>query len=130
MGYALLADLVMVVHFAFLGYLALGGYLAWWHSQLLAPHVGAATWGAVSATVGLPCPLTGWEDAARRAAGGEGLPGGFIDTYLTGVVYPEEHLRTVQLAVAALVLVSWAGLAVRARATRRPAPRGMSSSPS
>lgn len=115
MGYQLLANLVMLVHFAFLVYVALGGFLAWWNPRLLAPHVVAASWGAVSATIGIPCPLTGWEDAARRAAGEQGLARGFIDTYLTGVVYPAEHLRTVQLGVAVLVLVSWVGLAVRQR---------------
>jgi uncharacterized protein DUF2784 len=125
MDYQLLAELVMLLHFGFLAYVALGGFLAWRRAWLVVPHVAAAAWGAITATVGIPCPLTGWEDAARRMAGERGLSRGFIDTYLTGVVYPEEHLRTAQLLVAALVLVSWTGLARRAalRQRRRAALR-------
>jgi hypothetical protein len=122
MGYRLLADVVMLAHFAFLAYLALGGFLAWRRRWLLVPHLAAVVWGALSATVGIACPLTAWEDAARRRAGAEGLPRGFVDTYLTGVVYPRDHLLAAQLLVAALVLVSWAGLAVRLR--RRAARQG------
>jgi uncharacterized protein DUF2784 len=115
MGYQLLADLVMLVHFGFLAYVALGGFLAWWRRWLIIPHIGAVTWGLLIATAGIQCPLTDWEDEVRRRAGELGLPRGFIDTYLTGVIYPAEHLRTAQLLVAGLVLVSWTGLVVRRR---------------
>jgi hypothetical protein len=113
MAYQLLAELVMLLHFGFLVYVALGGFLAWRWPWLIVPHVAATVWGALNATVGVPCPLTAWEDAARRRAGELGLPRGFIDTYLTGVVYPEEHLLTAQLLVTTLVAVSWAGFLVR-----------------
>ena len=115
MGYRLLAELVMLLHFGFLAYVALGGFLAWWRPLLIVPHAVAAAWGAVTATIGIPCPLTAWEDAARRRAGEQGMARGFIDTYLTGVVYPAEHLRTVQLLVAVVVLASWAGFVLRLR---------------
>jgi hypothetical protein len=115
MGYRLLAELAMLLHFGFLAYVALGGFLAWRWTWAVVPHVGAAGWGALSATVGVPCPLTAWENAARLRAGEQGLPRGFVDTYLTGVVYPQEHLLTAQLLVAALVAFSWAGFLVRRR---------------
>jgi hypothetical protein len=119
MAYALAADVVMLVHFVFLLYVALGGFLAWRTPRLIVPHVAAATWGLLSATVGMDCPLTAWEDAARRHAGEQGLPHGFIGTYLTGVIYPADRLVEAQLLVASVVLVSWIGIAVRLR--RRPA---------
>jgi Protein of Unknown function (DUF2784) len=115
MGYQLLAELVMLLHFGFLAYVALGGFLAWRWPWLIVPHAVAVVWGALNATAGIPCPLTAWEDAARGRAGELGLSRGFIDTYLTGVVYPEEHLLTAQLLVATLVAVSWAGFLVRRR---------------
>jgi hypothetical protein len=115
MGYQLLAELVMLLHFGFLAYIALGGFLAWWRPWLIVPHVGAAVWGALSATVGIPCPLTVWEHEARRLGGEQGLTRGFIDTYLNGVIYPQEHLRTAQLLVAAHVLVAWTGFVLRSR---------------
>jgi hypothetical protein len=49
---------------------------------------------------------------ARERAGRAPLAeGGFIEHYLTGVVYPEPVLGAAQLLVAALVLLSWARLA-------------------
>jgi hypothetical protein len=119
MAYALAADVAMLVHFVFLLYVAMGGFLAWRKPGLIVPHVAAAAWGLLSATVGMDCPLTAWEDAARRHAGEQGLPHGFIGTYLTGVIYPADRLVEAQLLVASVVLVSWIGFAVRLR--RRPA---------
>ena len=105
--YRLLADAVMLVHFGFLAFVALGGFVAWRYRWVLIPHVAAVGWGALTVAVGLDCPLTGWEDRLRRLGDEDGLPRGFIDTYLTGVVYPQEYLRVAQLLVAALVVVSW-----------------------
>lgn len=119
--YQAIADLVMLLHFAFLVVLTLGGFAAWRWPRLIWIHVGLATWGVLNAVVKVPCPLTDVEDWARRRAGEEGLPRGFIDNYLTGVVYPEEHLAAVQVGVACLVAISWIGFAVRVRRRRRSA---------
>jgi hypothetical protein len=118
-AHQLLAEVVMLLHFGFLVFLALGGFLAWRWPWLVVPHVAAVTWGLLSVAAGLECPLTGWEDWARRRAGEQGLPRGFIDTYLTGVVYPAEYLVAAQVLVAMLVVGSWAGLVVRSRRRRR-----------
>jgi hypothetical protein len=113
-GYSILADLVMLAHFGFLVFLAVGGFVAWRFRWVIVPHAAAVVW-AVLSVAGVECPLTGWEDGLRRLGGGDGLPQGFIDTYVTGVVYPQEHLLAAQLLVAALVAASWVGLAVRSR---------------
>ncbi|HXV94669.1 MAG TPA: DUF2784 domain-containing protein [Pseudonocardia sp.] len=123
MLYRILADAVMVIHFAFLLFLALGGFVAWRYRWVMWPHAVAVGWGLLSVFAGVECPLTGWEDRLRRLAGERGLPGGFIDTYLTGVIYPTEHLVTMQVLVAALVVVSWAGLLVRRRRAISPGRR-------
>ena len=114
MVYRVLADAVMVAHFGFLLFLALGGFLAWWHRGVLVAHLAAVGWATLS-VAGVNCPLTAWEDGLRRLAGEQGLLRGFIDTYLTGVVYPREDVPALRLLVAGLVAASWAGLAVRAR---------------
>lgn len=111
--FRLLADAVMLAHFGFLAFVALGGFVAWRHRWVLVPHLVAVGWGALTVTVGLECPLTAWEDGLRRAGDEEGLPRGFIDTYLTGVVYPQQYLLAAQLLVAALVVASWVGVAVQ-----------------
>jgi hypothetical protein len=111
--YRILGDAVMLIHFGFLVFLAVGGFLACRFRWVIVLHLAAACWASVSVLVGVECPLTGWEDELRRLGGGQGLPGGFIDTYLTDVVYPDEHLRTVQLLLAVLVVLSWLRYALR-----------------
>src|SRR5690349_18953023 len=109
MAFRLLADVVMLAHFGFLAFLALGGFLAWRWRWVLAPHLAAAGW-AVLSLAGVDCPLTAWENDLRGLGGEANLPGGFIAHYLTGVVYPAAYLRPAQLLVAGLVAVSWLGL--------------------
>jgi hypothetical protein len=113
--YAALASLTMSVHFLFLVYLTLGGFLTWRWRRALWPHLAVVAWGVVSITVGVTCPLTVLEDWARRRAGEPGLAGGFIDHYLTGVIYPRRYTVVVQALVAACVAASWLGLYVRRR---------------
>jgi hypothetical protein len=119
MGYRLLADAVMLAHFGFLLFVALGGFVAWRFRRVFPVHLAAVGWGLLIVFGAVDCPLTTWEDRLRRRAGQAGLDDGFISTYLTGVIYPPEHLRTMQLLVAALVVVSWVGLARPRAATRR-----------
>ena len=42
MLYRLLADLTAVVHLMFIGYVVVGGFLAWWMSRTLWLHIAAA----------------------------------------------------------------------------------------
>jgi Protein of Unknown function (DUF2784) len=113
--FRVLADAAMLVHFAFLAFLAFGGFLAWRVPWVVGPHVAAVAWGVVSVAVGVDCPLTAAEDALRRRGGQVGLPHGFIDTYLGALVHPAGRGLVTQLAVATLVAVSWVGV-IRARA--------------
>ncbi|WP_214366481.1 DUF2784 domain-containing protein [Pseudonocardia sp. H11422] len=123
MGYRVLADAAMLAHFAFLVYLALGGFLGWWRPWLLLAHAPVLLWGLLSVTVGLECPLTVVEDWARHRAGERGLDsGGFIETYLTGVIYPEQYLGLVRALVVVVVVVSWVGAVVRIRRRRTGVP--------
>lgn len=108
---------MLLAHLGFLLFVALGGFLAWRHRWVAGPHVVAVGWGLATVVVGVGCPLTYWEDPAPDGSGDQGLPRGFVDTYLTGVIYPTEHLLTAQLLDAGLVGVSRIGMA-----RRGPAP--------
>lgn len=119
MGYRVLAEATMLVHFTVLAYIIFGGFLAWWRRWLIVPHVVLATWGLASITVGVECPLTVVEDWSRRNAGEEGLGRGFIDTYLGGLVYPQANVLAIQLLMTGIVAASWLGLAVLYLAKRR-----------
>ncbi|WP_067971145.1 DUF2784 domain-containing protein [Nocardiopsis trehalosi] len=127
MGYRLIAEAAMLLHFAFLCYVVFGGFLAWWRAAAFWPHLGFAAYALGIVTIEWPCPLTALEDWGRTRAGQEGLPTGFIDHYLTGVIYPEEHVLTARFVMAGVVGASWAGAAVLAARRRAaagpPTPR-------
>jgi hypothetical protein len=120
--YPLIADTVMAVHFAFLAYLVCGGVLAWRWPRMFWPHLAAAAYGLGVTVIGWLCPLTWLEHWGRVNAGQHGLDAeGFISHYLTGVIYPAEYLREIQLAAAAVVALSWVGAAYSARRRARRA---------
>lgn len=121
MLYRALADVVVVVHLAFLVFVAVGGLLAWRWPGLLWLHVPALVWGLLSITVGLSCPLTSVEKHLRHAAGEEGYAGGFVDRYVEDVVYPGELTALLRAVAAAVVAVGYAVLVVRRRRHRAPA---------
>lgn len=106
MTYRLLADLTVVVHFAFLVFVVAGGLVARRHRWAMVPHLLAAAWGVyIEATPGLLCPLTPLENHFRALAGRSGYEGGFIEHYLVPIIYPEGLTRTMQYALAVLVIV-------------------------
>jgi hypothetical protein len=111
----LLADLVVVVHFAYLVFIPVGGFLAWRWPRVIPFHLAAVAVAVVSITVGFECPLTTWEQSLRRSGGEKPYTGGFIDHYLTGRLYPHGHDTLVQLLIGAAVLTSYLGLAVQRR---------------
>jgi hypothetical protein len=120
MGYRLLAEVTMTVHFAYLAYVTLGGFLAWRWPRTIWLHLTATLWGIATILFGLICPLTHIEDWARERAGQQGLPPtGFIDHYIEGVIYPQRYAGLIQGMVAVAVTVSWLGAYLRRRARRR-----------
>jgi hypothetical protein len=116
--YRVLADLVVVVHLAFVAFVAVGALLAWRWPRLVRVHLPAVAWAAAIVAIGFTCPLTPLEKALRRRAGGATYEGGFVDHYLTGVLYPGRYLGLARALVLALILVGYAGLALRARSQR------------
>lgn len=110
-----LGDTMIVAHFAFLAYLLFGGFLAWRRPRSIYLHMSAAVWGVLIVTTKVPCPLTWAQNEFREHGGQHRLPGGFIEAYVTGHLYPTDRARLTQLLVAVLVLGSWLGFAVRMR---------------
>ncbi|RMI33527.1 DUF2784 domain-containing protein [Nocardia stercoris] len=116
MGFRLLADATAVFHFLFVAYVVTGGYLAWYFRRTIWLHVLAVVWGFSTVVFTVDCPLTTLENWARHRAGEAGLPpSGFIDHYLTGVLYPREDLQLVRMLVVVAVVVSWLGFWLRGR---------------
>ena len=82
MIYRLLADLVVLVHLAFIVFVAVGALLAWRWPHLVWAHVPVVVWAVAIVAIGFTCPLTPLEKLLRRRAGGEAYDDGFIDHYL------------------------------------------------
>jgi hypothetical protein len=118
-AYRFLADAVVVVHFAFVIFVAVGGLLAWRWPRVLWLHVPAVVWAVGIVTVGYECPLTPLERYFRRLGGEVASRRGFIDHYVEGVIYPEKYTPLLRAIAAVLIVVGWTGALVK---TRRPAP--------
>jgi hypothetical protein len=106
MIYRALADLVLVLHLAFIVFAVAGGLLAlrWRWAPLV--HLPAALWGVLVQASGRLCPLTPLENALRSAAGDAGYAGGFIEHYLVPTIYPVALSPRVGLLLASLVVLA------------------------
>ncbi len=82
------ADLIVLVHFAFVIFVVAGGLLALKWPKMAYLHIPAAVWGAWIGFANWICPLTPLENHLRRLAGEAGYAGGFIEHYIVGILYP------------------------------------------
>ena len=92
--YSFLADLVMVLHFAFILLVVFGGLLAlrWQGFALL--HLPAVLWALfLELKPGTLCPLTPLEQSLRLLAGESAYKGGFIEHYLGPIIYPDMSMQ-------------------------------------
>jgi hypothetical protein len=119
-AYRLLADLVVLVHLAFIGFVLLGALVVWRRPLLAWLHLPAVAWAALLEAFGWVCPLTPLENALRRLGDEPGYAGGFVERYVLPLIYPEALTRELQLALAAGVIALNALLyaALIARRTR------------
>ena len=104
MPYRVLADLLVVAHLAFVGFVVLGGLWVIRRPRLAWLHVPAALWGAWIEIAGWICPLTPLEKWLRVMGGEAGYAGGFIAHYLLPLVYPAGLTRGIQFVLGAFVV--------------------------
>ncbi len=104
MDFRLLADLVLVVHLAFVVFVLCGGLLVLKWRWMAWAHLPSAAWGAVVEFTGWICPLTPLENWLHTQAGQAGYRSDFITYYLLPVLYPNGLTRDVQLILGAFVL--------------------------
>ena len=121
MLYGFLADLVVVVHLAFMVFVGAGSLLAWRCRWLTWLHAPSLIWAGTSITLGLQCPLTALETLLRRLAGEVAYSGGFVDHYVEGVVYPESLTALLRAVALIIIVVGYIGLH-RRRVTARRIP--------
>jgi len=124
----LLADLILVVHTAFVGFVVLGlpmilvgGALKWrWVGDrwFRGAHLAAIVFVVLQQWAGFRCPLTTWENRLRDAAGQSGYPEGFVAYWLHDILFfdlPRPVFTICYTIFGALVLLSLWWVPVRWR---------------
>lgn len=117
MFYALLANLVLLAHLAFIFFAVLGGLLALKWPRVWMLHAPALLWAFLVEFLLLECPLTSMENGFRAAAGQTGYETGFIDHFISYLIYPGLPPETHFALGAALALIN-AGIYIYLLRTR------------
>lgn len=104
MTFRVLADAVLVLHLAFIAFVVLGGWLVLRWPRLVWLHLPAVAWGVWISVAGRVCPLTPLENRLRALGGEAGYSGGFIEHYLTSLIYPANLTRGFQVALGLFAL--------------------------
>ena len=102
---AIAADLIVIIHFAFVLFVVLGGILLIWWKKLVWLHLPSVVWGVVVEFTGWICPLTPYENTLRAQAGLEMYDGDFVMRYIMPILYPEDLTRTMQMVFGLIVLL-------------------------
>lgn len=119
MGYALLADLVVLVHLAYVAFVVLGqlaicvGAVFRWewirNASFRIAHLATIVLVAGESLLGVVCPLTVWENRLRALAGEEMSERSFVARWVHAVMFydwPEHVFTIVYVAFAAAVALS------------------------
>lgn len=123
MFYGFLADIVLLLHFAFIAFAMFGGLLTRYFPRALWLHLPALSWGLAVEWADWICPLTPLENALRLRAGQAGYAGGFIEHWIAELLYPAglapELRYALGLALAALNVAVYAHVVSSRRKARR-----------
>ena len=114
--YSLLADLVLLVHFAFVAFVALGflviwvGYFCRWpfvrDLRFRVTHLLAIGVVLAESLTGFICPLTTWENQLRRQAGeSSGYSGSFIQHWVGRILFHDWSEQTFTLIYAGFFIL-------------------------
>jgi hypothetical protein len=126
---ALLADVILIVHFAFVSFVVGGLALVWigaaagwaWvrNFWFRAAHLAAIAFVAGEALLGIWCPLTIWEDALR----GVHADKSFVARWIHRVMFyelPGWMFTVAYVLFAIVVAATWWGIRPKKRAHEAP----------
>lgn len=105
MVYRVLADLVVVIHLAFVLFAVLGGFLVLKWKRWAWIHVPTVVWAALIEFAGWVCPLTPLENLLRERGGEIVYRSSFIEHYILPLLYPTVLTRRLQITLGLLVLI-------------------------
>lgn len=111
MTYRILADLMLILHFCFVLFVVFGGLLALRRRWIALLHLPAVIWGILVECFLLACPLTTLENSLRYLGGESGYTDGFINHYISAVLYanisPQFRITLGLLLIGLNMLVYW-----------------------
>jgi hypothetical protein len=105
MVYRVLADLVVMMHLAFVLFAVLGGFLVIKWKRYAWIHLPIVVWAALIEFAGWVCPLTPLENWLRERGGEIVYRSGFVEHYILPLLYPTVLTRRLQIALGLLVLI-------------------------
>ena len=105
MPYRIAADVVLLLHIAFVIFVVAGGLLVLRHRRWIWIHLPAAIWGALVELLNLRCPLTPLEFWLLSRGGAEPGTAGVIGRFLVPIVYPAGDIRVIQFLLGTLVIL-------------------------
>jgi hypothetical protein len=117
----ILADLVVLLHLAFVLFVIFGGLLALKWPGVVWLHLPALIWGVLVELLHIYCPLTTLEIWLREQGQMGGYQGDFIDHYVAVILYPgvTPRIQVVLGALLVLINASVYGVLVRRWRVRR-----------
>jgi len=104
MLYRIFADLVIVIHLAFVLFAVFGGLLVLRWKRWACLHVPAVLWAALIEFAGWVCPLTPLENWFRERGGAIVYRSGFVEHYILPLLYPAVLTRRLQILLGLFVL--------------------------
>ena len=105
MVYRVLADLIVVIHLAFVLFAVLGGLLVLKWKRYAWIHIPTVVWAALIEFAGWVCPLTPFENWLHARGGEVVYRSGFVEHYILPLLYPAVLTRRLQIALGLLVLI-------------------------
>jgi len=104
MIYRIFADIVIVIHLAFVLFAVFGGLLVLRWKRWACLHVPAVLWAALIEFAGWVCPLTPLENWLREKGGAIAYRSGFVEHYILPLLYPVVLTRRLQIVLGLFVL--------------------------
>ena len=103
--YSLAADLILIVHFAFIFFVVFGALLFFVATKIVFIHIPAFIWVSYIELTHSICPLTYLENWFLHKANLITYSGGFIQNYLVPIVYPVNITKDLQIFLGIGIIV-------------------------
>jgi len=101
----LAADIILIIHFAFILFVVFGALLFFVTTKIIFIHLPALIWGSYIELTSSICPLTYLENWLLQKANLKTYSEGFIQNYLVPIVYPTNLTKDTQIYLGIALIV-------------------------